>query len=183
MAKLTPKQAAFVSEYLVDLNATQAAIRAGYSAKTAYRTGADNLRKPQIAAALATAQGKRLKRAEVTADRVVEELAKVGFSNLLDYFRLTSQGEPYVDLSEITPEQAAALAELQVEDYVEGRGEDARQVRRVRVKLADKLKALDQLAQHLGVAKRVDVTSNGEALPAPQVLVYLPSNGRDGDAG
>lgn len=179
MAKLTPKQQAFIREYLVDLNATAAAKRAGYSEKTAYRTGADNLKKPQIAAALEKALAERAKRLEVTADRVVEELAKVGFANLLDYFHLTSDGEPYVDLSEITPDQAAALAELQVEDYVEGRGDDARQVRRVKIKVADKLRALDQLAQHLGIAKRVDVTSNGEALPAPQVLVYVPSNGRD----
>lgn len=45
--------------------------------------------------------------------------------------------------------------------------------------MADKLRALDQLAQHLGIAKRVDVTSNGEALPAPQVHIYVPNNGRD----
>lgn len=74
MSKLTPKQAAFVAEYLTDLNATQAAIRAGYSPKTAYRTGADNLRKPQIAAAIAEAQADRSKRLQVTADDVVAGL-------------------------------------------------------------------------------------------------------------
>ena len=73
-AKLTPKQAAFVREYLVDLNATAAAKRAGYSEKTAYRTGADNLKKPQIAQAISEAQQERAKRTEITADEVVTNL-------------------------------------------------------------------------------------------------------------
>lgn len=77
MAKLTPRQAAFVQEYLVDLNATQAAIRAGYSEKTAYRTGADNLRKPQIAAAIEAAQSERAERVQVTAEEVLQRLAEI----------------------------------------------------------------------------------------------------------
>lgn len=72
--KLTAKQAAFVQEYLVDLNATQAAIRAGYSRKTAYRTGADNLKKPQIAAAVRAAQAERAQRTELTQDYVLDGL-------------------------------------------------------------------------------------------------------------
>lgn len=163
--KLTPKQQAFVREYLVDLNASAAARRAGYSAKTADRTGHENLKKPEIATAIAEAQEARSRRTQVTADRVVEELAKVGFSNLLDFFRITPGGEPYVDLSAVTREQAAVLAELQVDDFLEGRGEDAREVRRVKVKLHDKLKALEQLARHLGMfTDKVDVTSGGEPL-------------------
>lgn len=175
--KLTPKQQAFVREYLVDLNASAAARRAGYSAKTADRTGHENLKKPEIAAAIAEAQQARSRRTQVTADQVVEELAKVGFSNLLDYFRITTNGEPYVDLSAVTRDQAAVLAELQVDDYIEGRGDDAREVRRVKIKLHDKLKALEQLARHLGVAEKLDITSGGEKLGA-LVQVYLPDNGR-----
>lgn len=75
--KLTPKQQAFVQEYLVDLNATQAAIRAGYSPKTAYRTGADNLKKPQIAEAISGAQQERGKRLQVDADEVLERLTAI----------------------------------------------------------------------------------------------------------
>lgn len=69
---LTAKQKRFVQEYLVDLNATQAAIRAGYSAKTASETGYDNLRKPQIAAAIEKAMNKREKRTEITQDMVLQ---------------------------------------------------------------------------------------------------------------
>ena len=68
---LTPKQEAFVSEYLVDLNATQAAIRAGYSEKTAQMIGSENLSKPMVAAAIAAAQAERSERTEITQDYVL----------------------------------------------------------------------------------------------------------------
>ena len=72
---LTAKQERFVAEYLIDLNATQAAIRAGYKEKSAYAVGAENLRKPQIAEAIAKAQAARSERTEVTMDWVVSQLA------------------------------------------------------------------------------------------------------------
>lgn len=74
MSKLTAKQARFVTEYLVDLNATQAAIRAGYSPKTARVIGAENLTKPDVAAAVAIGQKVRSERVELTQDWVVEQL-------------------------------------------------------------------------------------------------------------
>ena len=74
MDKLTAKQARFVAEYLVDLNATQAAIRAGYSEKTASETGYENLRKPQIAAAITAAQAIRAERTEITQDYVLTSI-------------------------------------------------------------------------------------------------------------
>lgn len=74
---LTPKQALFVHEYLTDLNATQAAIRAGYSPRTAYSIGLENLRKPEIARAIQTAQAERADRVELTTDFVVNELRAI----------------------------------------------------------------------------------------------------------
>lgn len=74
---MTPKQEAFVREYLIDLNATQAAIRAGYSEKTAYAIGNENLSKPEIAAALAAAQQTTAKRAEMTVDQHMEDLKRI----------------------------------------------------------------------------------------------------------
>jgi phage terminase small subunit len=74
MPELTPKQAAFVQHYLTDLNATQAAIRAGYSAKTAQQMGAENLSKPVIAAAISGAMKARAERIELTQDDVVRGL-------------------------------------------------------------------------------------------------------------
>ena len=71
---LTPRQAAFIREYLIDLNATQAAIRAGYSEKTAGRTAHENLKKPEIAQAIQEAQTERAERLELTQDDVLKGL-------------------------------------------------------------------------------------------------------------
>jgi phage terminase small subunit len=79
---LNPRQQRFVAEYLVDLNATQAAIRAGYSSRTAAAIGHENLRKPEIAAAVASARNELTERTEVTIESVVAELAKLGFARL-----------------------------------------------------------------------------------------------------
>ena len=77
MANLTPKQQRFVEEYLIDLNATQAAIRAGYSEKTAKSVGHENLTKPDIAKAIQEAQNKRVERTEITQDYVLTNIQKV----------------------------------------------------------------------------------------------------------
>jgi phage terminase small subunit len=82
---LTGKQGRFVAEYLIDLNATQAAVRAGYSPKVAYRQGFENLRKPQVEAALTEAMAARAQRVELSADAVLREIALVSQSNIQDY--------------------------------------------------------------------------------------------------
>ncbi len=79
-AKLTPRQAAFVREYLVDLSATSAAARAGYSAKTAHSSGPRLLANVGVAAAIAAAQAKRAAKVEITAEKVLGELAGIGFA-------------------------------------------------------------------------------------------------------
>lgn len=151
MPNLTAKQQRFVEEYLVDLNATQAAIRAGYSKRTAYSVGNENLNKPEIAAAIQEARDKQAKRTEITADRVLRELAKMGFSNMLDYATVQPDGYAYIDLADLTRDQAAAIQEMTIDEYVDGTGEDARPVKRVRVKLADKKASLELLGKHLGI--------------------------------
>jgi phage terminase small subunit len=159
---LTPKQERFIAEYLIDLNATQAAIRAGYSEKTARSIGAENLAKPDIQAALQEAMRARAERTDVTADMVVRELAKIGFANMSDYMRATPGGDPYLDFSALTRDQAAALVEVTVDDFVDGRGDDARDVRRVKFKLADKRAALVDLGKHLGLfVERTEHTGRG----------------------
>lgn len=85
IAKLTEKQKRFVDEYLIDLNATQAAIRAGYSEKSASRIAVELLNKTQVSDALQKAIGERSQRTEITQDRVVDELGKVAFAEAADY--------------------------------------------------------------------------------------------------
>jgi phage terminase small subunit len=146
---LNHRQRRFVEEYLVDLNATQAAIRAGYSQDTAYSIGWENLRKPEISKAVEAAQAARVNRTQLTGDMVIEELRKIGFANMQDFMGSTPDGDPYLDFSVLTRDQAAALQEVTVDEYTDGRGEDARNVKRVKFKLADKRAALVDLGKHL----------------------------------
>jgi phage terminase small subunit len=83
-AQLTAKQQMFVKEYLCDLNATQAAIRAGYSTKRADAIGHENLRKPEIAAAIQTEMDKRAAAVDITAERVLKEIARMALYDAAD---------------------------------------------------------------------------------------------------
>ena len=143
LAKLTRKQALFVQEYLLDLNATQAAIRAGYSKKSAKEIGHENLTKPNIEAAIQAGMNSRAERTEITADRVVEELAIVAFSNAADFFEWGPKGIKVKDMNTLTTEQRRVVAEVS-ETVTQFGGT-------VRVKLADKLKALEMIGRHLGM--------------------------------
>lgn len=150
--KLTAKQAAFVSEYMIDRNATQAAIRSGYSKKTASAIGKENLRKPLIAEAIAAAEEELAERNGLSADKVIQELALLGFANMDDYIKRTEGGDVYVDLANLTREQAAAIQEIVVETYQEATGGgESREVKRTKFKLADKRASLVDLGRHFGV--------------------------------
>jgi len=177
---MNTRQAMFVQEYLVDLNATQAAIRAGYSAKTAYAQASRLLSDVKIAAAVTEAKAKRSERVGVSADNVLAELAKLGFANMADYMKPTPSGDPRLDFSALTRDQSAALTEVTVEDFVEGRGEDARDVRRVKFKLADKRAALVDIGKHLGMfIDRHEMTGkDGVPLPPANITVRLVAPNR-----
>jgi phage terminase small subunit len=146
---LTPKQERFVAEYLIDLNATQAAIRAGYAAKDANVQGSRLLANVSIAALIAKRKKGQADKLQITADRVLQELALIGFANMGDYMRVGVDGDPHLDFSALSRDQTAALTEVTVEDFKDGRGEDARDVRRVKFKLSDKRAALVDLGRHL----------------------------------
>jgi len=82
--KLTPKQEAFCLEYLLDLNATQAAIRAGYSEATAQAIGSENLSKPLVQKRVNELQAERMARTKISADRVLKEIERISFYDLTD---------------------------------------------------------------------------------------------------
>ena len=150
MSKLTLKQELFAREYLCDLNATQAAIRAGYSKKSAAIIGHENLRKPNIAAMIQQGRERREAELDFKAVDVLRELAKLGFANMADYMHKSADGGLLFDLSKLTRDQSAALQEVTVEEFTTGRGGNAREVRRTKVKLADKKSALVDIGKHLG---------------------------------
>lgn len=142
VAKLTDKQQRFVDEYLIDLNATQAAIRAGYSTKTADQQGSRMLANVKIKQAVAEKQAQRSKRTGVNQDRVVLELAKVAFAKMTDI--VDSNGRIKEDAS---PDDLACIESIK---YKESDNEYGGSVER-EVKIASKLKALELLGKHLGM--------------------------------
>ena len=137
---MTKKQKRFIEEYLIDLNATQAAIRAGYSPDTAKSIGSENLTKPDITAQIARAMAERSRRTGVNADRVIMELAKIAFVNANDVI----DPKTATIKEGALPEDTAAIQSVKVKTF----GEDG--LERV-IKMADKLKALELLGKHLGM--------------------------------
>lgn len=148
MGGLTPKQQTFVREYLVDLNATQAAIRAKYSANTAAVIGAENLRKPQIAEAIQAEMDRRSERTQITADKVLNELAKIGFS---DIRRMFTDAGGLRRVEDLDDEAAACLSSVEVTTRrVPGSDRDDPEYECVsKIKLWDKRAALVDLGRHL----------------------------------
>jgi phage terminase small subunit len=152
--ELSARERIFVREYLVDLNATQAAIRAGYSRRSASRNTHKVFYRPRVKAAIAAALAERAAKLEITAERVLRELALLGFANLRDYVTPEADGTARLDLSALSRDQAAAIRELTVEEVTTGQGAAARTARKVKVRLADKKGSLELVGKHLGLFGR-----------------------------
>lgn len=144
---MTRKQRLFIEEYLIDLNATQAAIRAGYSPDTAYSIGQENLKKPEIKAWIDKAMAERSRRTGVSADRVLMELAKIGFANIDDLVDLkTGQIK-----DEASQDDLSCIQSVKVKLTEWGTERE--------VKMYDKKSALVDLGRHLGMFKdRVELS-------------------------
>jgi phage terminase small subunit len=143
----------FAREYVLDFNATRAASATGYSEATAHVQGARLLKHAKVQQIIAKLVEKRAEKLDLSADKVLNELKLLGFSNMLDYIRITD-GEAYIDLSNLTRDQAAAIGEITSEVYVdhyEGTGADKHpiNVKRTKFKLVDKTKNLELLGRYL----------------------------------
>lgn len=145
---LNDKQRAFCAEYIIDLNGTQAAIRAGYSAKTARSIAQELLVKAEVVAKIQALMDERANRTQVTADRVILEASRIGFSDLRKAFDPVS-GE-MLPPNQWPDELAAAIASVEVEELMSGTGPDRVQIGWTKkIKTWDKPKALDLLGRHL----------------------------------
>lgn len=159
-----PKHEKFVQNVAKGMSGAKAYLAAGYNSNdNAANVAATRLLKqPNVRARLSElldrrdlievqATQKAVEKLALTKEAVLAELAKIGFANMLDYIRTTDRGDAYVDLSALNRDQAAAIVEMTVDEYTEGRGEDARNVKRVKFKLADKKGALVDIGKALGM--------------------------------
>ncbi len=136
---MTKKQKRFVEEYLIDLNATQAAIRAGYSPDTAGSIGAENLKKPEIKSRIDKAMAERSKRTGINQDRVLQELARIGFARITDAID-PNTAKIRKDASE---DDLACIQSIKIKPNEFGTERE--------VKMYDKRAALVDLGKHLGL--------------------------------
>lgn len=143
---LTPKQQRFVDEYLIDLNATQAAIRAGYSAKTAYAIGEENLRKPEIASAVSLAQARRSERTEIDSDWVLKRLAMEATADLADIIGADGVLKPIDEWPLIWRQGLVTGIDVQ-----EDRQDGVKVGQTVKVKLSDRIKRIELIGKHVNV--------------------------------
>lgn len=156
MAKLTDKQKLFVEEYLIDLNATQAAIRAGYSVKTAMEQGYQLLQKTSVSEAIATAMANRSRRTGITADRVLNELAKIGFANAADIIEF----DEATVVDGVKRDDTACIQSIKVKTIPTEDGD----ITEREVKLYDKKAALELIGRHLGMFKdKIEVSGTNQA--------------------
>jgi phage terminase small subunit len=158
---LTPKQQRFVAEYLVDLNGKQAAIRAGYSPKTAEVQASRLLRNAQVAEAVSTGAEKRLKKLDISADRVLQEIARLAFSDVRAWF---DEHGRLLPIHELSADVAAALGSIEVQrEKTRVKSTDTEEITVeesvIKIKAWDKPRSLDMLAKHFGLLKdRIELT-------------------------
>lgn len=162
---LSDRQRKFVGEYLIHLNATKAAVRAGYSPRSAADIGHALRRHPTVMSAIADAMAERERRTQVTADRIVTELARIAFADIRSFATWGDNGTELRPLAEISPDDAAAIAEI----YGPGKAGG-----RPKLKLHDKRAALELLARHMGLVGTRSISPPprpaGPELPAREVL-------------
>ncbi|EPM9931010.1 MULTISPECIES: terminase small subunit [Pseudomonas] len=196
---LTKKQRLFVDEYLIDLNATQAAIRAGYSTRRAAEIGYQLLQRPEVAQAIQAAMAERSKRTEVEADYVIRRLREIDEMDVLDI--LEDDGS-FRSIRDWPRAWRQFLSGIEIAELFEGRGDDRRIAGVLRkVKWPDKLRNLELLSRHVGTEsaaldlelKRLDVAKKraelkllenpeDDAPPTSVAVTIIDARVRDADA-
>lgn len=171
---LTERQRRFVDEYLIDLNATKAATRAGYSARTANEQGARLLAKVSVRSAVEAAMQAREKRTHITQDRVLQELARLAFSDIRKAFNKDGTLKSPQDMDDDT---AAALAGIDtLTERTRGGEDDPRSITTKKIKVFDKSAALTLAMRHLGMlTDRVEAIITTKELPASVDEFVMPT--------
>jgi phage terminase small subunit len=178
---LTPKQQLFCDEYLIDLNATQAAIRAGYSAKTAYSIGERLLRNVEILKILQELKKERHERTKINADYVLQRLAQIDEMDVADILNDDGSLRPVKEWPKVWRQY---ISGFEISEMFDGRGDERHMVGLLKkIKWPDKLKNLELLGKHSHVGafseqiKHQFVTENGEPITGIRITVRAVSPG------
>ncbi len=150
MAKLTDKQKQFCEEYLIDLNATQAAIRAGYSKKTAQEISAQNLSKLIIQEYLSELKAKRAEKIEITQDEVLRELKNFAYADITDIMNLS-----FAEIKQLPIELRRMISSYK---KTETSGDGWEKIS-YEIKFVDKMKAIEMINRHIGLYEKDNVQS------------------------
>ncbi|WP_428067379.1 terminase small subunit [Chryseobacterium gambrini] len=171
--KLTDKQERFCREYIIDLNATQAAIRAGYSKKVAGSIGFENLKKPEIEKYILSLREKKSAELDFSFERLANELAKVAFGDVKNYFDGNGR---LIDINELESAVSASIKGVTVQqEKIKTMGEVIIESSVKKVESYDKLKAIELLGKMFGHFSKDNEQKKGES----QVTVFqLPNNNR-----
>lgn len=171
---LNARQSRFVAEYLIDLNATQAAIRAGYSKKTAKEIGSRLLTNVHVAAAVQSAKDQRVNRLEITQDRILKELARIALFDIRGLYQPDGKLKPIHELDDDT---AAALVSVESLEEFEGVGKDRKFVGLTqKVKIADKVQSIRLAMQHMNMLTEKLMLGGDPDNPTP---IPVASNGKE----
>jgi phage terminase small subunit len=170
---ITPKMQRFIEQYLVEPNATKAALIAGYSPRSAFATGYDLTKKPLVREQIAMANKARSKKYAITADKVLAEMAKLAFTSLDDFMVLHPNGDAEINFRRSGPNERAALSEITQDVYTEGRGPFSQRLRKTKIKQHDKMRALEGLCKHLGLFKGEGEEEDGVQTKAQRLRAAL----------
>jgi len=186
---LNEKQNRFAQEYLIDLNATQAAKRAGYSERTSYAQGQRLLKNVEVQAAIQAAIKKRSKRTEITQDWVLEELRKVASANGSDYARVVSKEVPTTVVDDETGDakQVSRLSQLvelrdtdELSDDLKAAISSIEETKYgIKVSTYDKVRALELIGKHLGMFSGKDSSGEEEGTGVIMLPEIMPDDGGD----
>ena len=144
-AKTNLRQELFAKEYVIDLNATRAAISAGYSESTASEIGSKLLRNTKVKRRIEALIAKRLSKLEISGDKVLERYEAMAEGNIADFITIEADGTARVDVSNKNRAALYAIQKLSTDTYVTGAGNNKRVVTTVKLELADRLKANESL--------------------------------------
>jgi phage terminase small subunit len=154
-ARLRPQPERFCQEYIKDLNGTQAAIRAGYSEKSAFAQASQLLSLHKVVVRIDQLKLARQQRTEITSDRVMQELAVIGFSDIADFIDENGCVRPIKD---IPPHSRRAISSFEVIEIFHGHGENKVCIgQHKKIRFWDKNKALEIMTKHLGIPDKIEI--------------------------